>query len=254
MGLPDESQPDCVCEAGRSPKRRKAWDITELLIGYGLVFTVLWTPRPYQRWLWFLALAWFIVSITLSFDGWKTFGCCKAGFWRCSWVIAVALLMAAVATAIAVSFHTLHHPDNPIRWLTAFGGYTVWAFAQQMLLQGYFLARLLRLVPNATLAAFLSACIFALAHVPNPVLTPLTLVWGLAACLIFVRARNIYPLAIAHAIFGICIAITVPATLLHNMRVGLGYIQYHPRTLHLSHNDHVVSTKVWVSADAPTRR
>jgi hypothetical protein len=58
------------------------------------------------------------------------------------------------------------------------------------------------------------------------------LVWGLAACLLFLCYRNLYPLALAHAIFGITIAITVPGPVDHNMRVGLGYLKYH----HPSHN------------------
>ena len=52
------------------------------------------------------------------------------------------------------------------------------------------------------------------------------MIWGLTACLVFIRSRNVYPLAIAHAIFGICVAITIPASVLHNMRVGLGYLKY----------------------------
>ena len=112
---------------------------------------------------------------------------------------------------------------------------------QQLLLQGYFLARLLRILPNPNVAAALSAVVFALAHLPNPILTPLTSIWGLTACLVFIRVRNVYPLAIAHAIFGICIAVTIPASVLHNMRVGLGYIDYSPSSLDLSQIDHSIT-------------
>jgi membrane protease YdiL (CAAX protease family) len=102
------------------------------------------------------------------------------------------------------------------------------------LLQGFFLLRLLRLTPGPRSAAFAAAGLFALAHLPNPVLAPLTLVWGFASCLVFLRYRNLYPLAIAHAIFGITIAITVPGPIVRNMRVGLGYLRYghrHPHPL-----------------------
>lgn len=126
---------------------------------------------------------------------------------------------------------------------------------QQFLMQEYFLLRLLRLLPSPTWAATTAAGIFALAHLPNPILTPVTLLWGFTACLIFLKFRNIYPLAIAHAIFGICIAITIPGPVVHNMRVGLGYLRYRaPRPLHLSQSDQRVSTVAWVMADAATRR
>jgi hypothetical protein len=71
------------------------------------------------------------------------------------------------------------------------------------------------------------------------VLTPITFIWGFAACLLFLHYRNIYPLMIAHAILGITVAITIPGPVDHNMRVGLGYLRYDPhqhvhRTYHLS--------------------
>ena len=254
MSVREESTTSCACAAAPSPKRRIAWDVGELLIGYCLILAVIWTPRPLQHWLYLIALGWFIVSIFLSFEGWKAMGCCVAGFWRSSWVVGIAVIIAAVATFFASSLHTLHHPGGPLQWVRTFGGYAIFALTQQLLLQGYFLARLLRILPNPNLAAILSAAVFALAHLPNPILTPLTLIWGLTACLVFIRSRNVYPLAIAHAIFGICVAITIPASVLHNMRVGLGYLKYRPHPLHLSQSDHVVSTDAWVIADAPTRR
>ena len=237
-----------------SPKRRVTWEVVELLVGYSLILSVIWSPRPLQHWLYFVALGWFIITIALSFEGWKAMGCSVAGFWRSSWVVGVALVIAAVATFFASSYHTLHHPGSPGQWVKSFGGYTVWALMQQLLLQGYFLARLLRLLPSPNFAAALTASVFAVAHLPNPILTPLTLIWGLVACLIFIRSRNVYPLAIAHAIFGICVAITIPAATIHNMRVGLGYFEYKPHRVHLSQSDHVVSTEAWVKAEAPTRR
>lgn len=240
MSVGEESTASCACAAARSP-RRLVWEVGELVIGFGLILAVIWTPRPLQHWLYFIALGWFIVSITLSFDGWKAMGCCVAGFWRSSWVVGLAVFLAAVATFFASTMHTLHHPGGPAQWLATFGGYTVWALTQQLLLQGYFLARLLRILPNPNMAAALSAVVFALAHLPNPVLTPLTLLWGLTACLVFVRTRNVYPLAVAHAIFGICVAITIPASVLHNMHVGRGYFEYRPSQLDLSHIDHNVS-------------
>ena len=236
---------------GRSQTR----DIVELVVGYVLIVGVVWTPRPEQRWVYFGAVAWFLVSTVISFPGWSTMGCRITGFRRSLWVVGVALALAFTATTLASELHTLHHPGAPAQWVKAFGGYTIWAFMQQFLLQGYFLVRLLRVMPNKQWAVLTAATVFALIHLPNPILTPVTLLWGLLACFVFLQSRNIYPLAIAHAIFGICVTITVPATMHHNMRVGLGYLTYTPpRNLHLSQIDQNVSTDAWVSAEAPTRR
>lgn len=105
------------------------------------------------------------------------------------------------------------------------------------------------------MAAMAATGLFGFAHLPNPILTAVTLIWGFAACLIFLYYRNIFTPALAHAIFGISIAITIPGPVDHNMRVGLGYLTYHPpRHVQRSQIDQTVSTVAWVMADAPTRR
>ena len=76
----------------------------------------------------------------------------------------------------------------------------------------------------------MASLLFALAHLPNPILAPITLIWGFAACLLFLRYRNLYPLMMAHAILGITVAITIPGPVVHNMHVGLGYLTYNPHT------------------------
>jgi len=80
--------------------------------------------------------------------------------------------------------------------------------------------------PGKRYAAIVAASIFAVAHLPNPILTAVTLIWGLVACFVFLRYRNLYTLAITHAILGICLAISVPGPVIRNMRVGLGYLTY----------------------------
>ncbi len=234
----------------------------ELCVGYGLILLVLWTPRPWQRVLYWAPVVWILVVMWISFPGWKAMGLRAANFLRSLWVVGAALLMAAAAVLLAVRLGTLHAPDSPLLFFKTYIGYALWSFVQQILLLDFFLLRLLRLLPGRISAVIVTAAIFALAHLPNPILTPVTLLWGLAACLLFLRYRNLYPLAISHAIFGICIAITVPGPVSHNMRVGLGYLRYVPRGVHprnhrehqRSQSDHMVSTQACVMADAPIRR
>ena len=51
MSVPEESLANCACAAGPRTRQRIAWDIAELLIGFGLILAVIWTPRPLQHWL-----------------------------------------------------------------------------------------------------------------------------------------------------------------------------------------------------------
>ena len=232
----------------------RARTLAELGVCYVLILLTIWTARPLQRWLYWAALAWVVATTIRSDPGWQAYGFRRAGFWRAAWVVAVAAVLSAIGAATAQHFATLHTPHGPADWVRTFSGYTVWSLMQQFLLQGYFLLRILKLIPNPRWATVTAASLFALAHLPNPVLAPVTLIWGIVACTVFLRARNIYPLAMAHAVFGISIAVMLPPPVIHNMRVGLGYVRYRaPRPLHLSQSDHSVSTVACVMADAPTR-
>jgi membrane protease YdiL (CAAX protease family) len=177
-----------------------------------------------------VAVAAVIVITCISFDGLRAMGLRRTNFGRSLWIPAAALLISGAAIAIAARLGTLHLPGGILAFFATYCAYAIWSGVQQFLLQGVFLLRFLRLIPNATLAALTAAALFAAAHLPNPILTPITLLWGTAACLLFLRYRNVYTLAIAHATFGISVALTIPGPVDHNMRVGLGYLTYahHP--------------------------
>ena len=204
----------------------------ELAIAYALILLVIWTPRPWQKFLWWVAAAAVVIITSFSFDGLKAMGLRTANFFRSLWVTGAALVVAAVAVVVAIQLHTLRLPGGPILFIKTYWAYALWACVQQFLLLGFFLPRFLRLLPGTKSAAILAAVLFALAHLPNPILTPVTLLWGFAACLVFLRYRNLYPLALAHAILGIAIAITIPGPVDHNMRVGLGYLTYRHHAPH----------------------
>jgi hypothetical protein len=229
---------ESTCTTDKQTRRRA---LIEFAIAYLLILLVIWTPRPWQRYLWIVAVAAVAVMTCLSLktfapDGLQSFGLRKANFLRSLWVVGVALLLAGIAVALAIHYNTLALPVTPstgeggvVPFIKTYWGYALWTFVQQFLLNGFFLLRLQRLTPGPRSAAFATAGLFALAHLPNPVLAPATLLWGFVSCLLFLRYRNLYPLAMAHAIFGITIAITVPGPVVRNMRVGLGYLRYHQR-------------------------
>lgn len=213
-------------DRARCKLRTRRRDLVELSGIYALILIVIWTPRPWQAALWVVASAIMIYIAWLSFEGLRPMGLCTANLVRSLWAVAFAMGVAGIAVMLAVRMHTLHIPETPWLCLRKYGLYVLWAAVQQIILQWFFLARARRLLPDAASAAALTAGLFAVAHLPNPVLTLITLVFGLASCLFFLHYRNLVPLAIAHAILGISIGITIPGAIDHNMRVGIGYLTY----------------------------
>jgi len=227
-------------------------DLVELCVGYGFIVAAIWTLYPWQRGFYWAAIAWIIVTTCIHRPTWRAVGLGLPGLVRSAWVVAVALLLAVLAVYTAARMHTLHPLHGPMLLLRHYWGYLIWAVMQQFLLQIYFLVRLMRLLPGKVAPVIAAAGLFSLAHLPNPVLAPVTMVWGVIACILFLRYRNLYTLGLAHGILGICVAVIVPDSIQHHMRVGIGYYRYHRP--HRNHMDQIVSTDAWVIAAAPTRR
>jgi membrane protease YdiL (CAAX protease family) len=101
--------------------------------------------------------------------------------------------------------------------------YAVWAFEQEFILQSIFFLRL-EAVLGPRRAAIGAAALFALVHIPSPVLTVFSFFGGILFCEMFRRWRNLYPLGIVHGALGLTIAASLPDRWLHHMRVGIGYL------------------------------
>ncbi|HVN92203.1 MAG TPA: CPBP family glutamic-type intramembrane protease [Terracidiphilus sp.] len=234
------SEPGPRCSSELSGElRSKQRDWLEIGVAFALIEAVEWTPRPWQRWLWIVAALGIAFLIWRSFEGWTAMGFRTANLRRSLWIVAAAAALAAAAILLSARAHALLMVDGIWVFPEVYGAYSIWSGVQQILLQGFFLLRMLRVMPKTWQAELLAAAMFAAAHIPNPILVSLTLVWGFLACMLFVRYRNLYPLMFAHALLGITIAMTIPGPVVHNMRVGLAYLTYHPH-LHAQHT-HVLS-------------
>lgn len=104
-------------------------------------------------------------------------------------------------------------------------GYLIWALLQEFILQSFFFNRCEELYGSSA-AVWIASTLFAAAHLPSPILTTATLVGALFFCELYRRYRSIYFLGVIHAILGLTVAVVTPDSLLHHMRVGLGYLQY----------------------------
>jgi hypothetical protein len=201
-------------------------DIVELTVGYALILVAIWTPLHAQRIIFWLAFSWIVSTTLLARNDRDELGLGLTGWHRSFWVAGVAIALAGIDLLISEWYSALHPLYGPVPIGRHMWGYVIWAFMQQFVLQDFFLLRLLRVLPSRKLAVIIAASLFAAAHIPNPLLFVLTLVWGLAACTIFLKYRNLYVLGLAHGILGLCIAVSVPNAIHHHMRVGLGYLRY----------------------------
>jgi hypothetical protein len=229
-------------------------DFLELVVGYLLILTALWTPNQIQRILFGIALVFIFTTTFFSREvDRQSLGLRVASPGGSLKVVLGAAGLAACAFWISNRLGTLHVPAHVLRPGARFWMYLTWAFLQQFILQDFFLLRLLRLSTSKTAAVLTSGFLFATAHIPNPVLVPATWAWGLAACALFVRYRDLYSLGLAHAIFGITLSMSIPNSVHHQMRVGLGYLQYHEQPHPRNQSSHIVSTDAWVIAEAISR-
>lgn len=140
-------------------------------------------------------------------------------------VIMVSLGMAALMVGM-VSWAGGDIPANPT-WpnLHLAWQYLVWALVQEFILQSFFFTRCEELFGSHA-AVWISATLFAVAHLPSPILTTFTLIAALFFCEMFRRYRSIYAIGMVHGLLGLTVSLTMPDSLLHHMRVGIGYLTY----------------------------
>lgn len=206
-----------------SPRAR---EVAELAIAYGLILAVVWTPNPEQRFLYWIAFAFIAIVGWLSRNRSRPIGLGLEGLASSLWIAGGALILFFLGIGIAAHLHALHALYGTLPFGEHILEYSFWALMQQYILQVYVLLRLLRMGMGRGAAIGLAAVLFAIAHIPNPVLVPAVLLWGAASCWLYLRYRNLYPLAIAHGLLGMCLAVCVPNSLHHHLRVGLGYLEY----------------------------
>ena len=133
------------------------------------------------------------------------------------------VVVAAVGVLASARLHTIR-PVEPVRVVAVLIGYTWWALAQQYLLNGYFTNRLSAAFDDRHqyLVAPMAGILFSAAHAPNVFLMEVTFVCGVLASLVYRQHRNLLFLALAHAIIGTTLWLTIPDAISHHLRVGPG--------------------------------
>ena len=186
----------------------------------------LWSQGPNQV-RWYLgSIVVLLISVIFSHPRINGLGLGWRGLKDSSWIVPLAVIICGCAVFIADQFGTLSvlYGPRPVYWHSVF--YAIWALEQQFILNSFFYKRFEVLLGDTTVAVVITALLFSLVHIPNPVLVPATFLGGIFFVEIFRRWRNIYPIAIAHAMFGLTLAITIPDHWIRHMRVGLGFLRF----------------------------
>jgi hypothetical protein len=210
----------------------RARDFAELILGYGMIVGVIWTPERWQRILSPIVLVLTLLVVLLrrpSREGQddKDVGLGTRGLMASLWIFPAAVVLTLASVFVAAKLGTLHPLYKAD--FAHISGYVLWTIYQQFLLQDYFMDRLLRLVSSEAAAMALAGGLFALAHLPNLMLSAATLVWGIVSCALFRRYHSLWAVGLAQGLLGLCFAICVPDAIHHHLRVGLGYLRYHVR-------------------------
>jgi hypothetical protein len=98
-----------------------------------------------------------------------------------------------------------------------------WALFQQYALQGFINRRAQVAFGKGVVSVLLVAVVFAVLHLPNPVLSILTLLGGLIWAAVYQREANLFALAASHTVASISLAIALPLNVINGLRVGFKY-------------------------------
>jgi membrane protease YdiL (CAAX protease family) len=99
----------------------------------------------------------------------------------------------------------------------------LWGLMQQYVLQGFINRRAQILFGRGTKSVLLVALIFALLHLPNPWLSVATFAGGFVWAYVYQRAPNLLALALSHALMSMLLALSLPASTINSLRVGIKY-------------------------------
>lgn len=199
----------------------------EAVLLFAGIMAYIWRWHHAVTGLWMALWGIILISQILHRDTFRSLGLTLAGM-RSSAELVLPIALASYIPLLVYGFarHALIFVAVNRHAVESLVGYGFWCAFQQYLAQSYFHVRLMEAVRSRHLRSLLVGIIFGAAHIPNPILMVATTLAGFVFAEVFARHRNIWPLALAQAVGGLLLAAVSPASLMHNMRVGPGYLFY----------------------------
>lgn len=195
------------------------------LAGYIALF--IWKLQMANPNSWIVFPIWLLASILVHADTPKALGWRADNLWPATRqglsIFFTFFIAACLAGLWFGAFHRLPPHVTQLRRATT---YAAFCLLQQVALNSYLSNRLLYVFENPRVTALVAGTVFAALHWPNPVLVPLTFIGGATMSWLFLRQRNIIPLALGQAVIGTLVWWALPVTWHHAMRVGPGYYSF----------------------------
>jgi hypothetical protein len=199
-------------------------NLIEIAVIFGLLMAAIWTPQGQLNSFFSISAAACVVAFAIAGSwNWHELGLTRPLAGSGTILFAGAALCGVILLlGVGLRFAGAGYP---IPWSRSWE-YAIWALIQEFILQSIFFVRLESMFGGRKASVY-CASLFAVAHIPNPVLTSLAFVGGWIFCELFRRYRNLFPIGVIHAALGITIAASFPESWLHHMRVGIGYLTLH---------------------------
>lgn len=224
--MPDKLEIIAQADAPESERVNRHWrsnvrGLAEVAIVFALIMAAVWTPQGQWNSLFIISAAACVIAFAVA-GPWSSRHMGLTRPWAgAAQILLVGLVLCLLIVAAGLLFRSAG-PPYAIPWNRAWQ-YAIWAMVQEFILQSIFFVRLEATCGSRTAVLFATG-LYAIAHLPSPLLTFLSFCGGLVFCELFRRWRNIFALGVIHAALGLAIAGSLPDKWLHHMRVGIGYL------------------------------
>lgn len=197
----------------------------EAVLVFAAVMGILWIlPRSFS-FLYYPLFLLLIFTWKIRKDSLHDLGLLPTSFRYMGIVMLGAVCIAAVLGLTGWALHDYEITITSKKFFNRFSSYILWGLFQQFILNGYFTHRFSQAIRSQKIAAACSGILFALIHLPNPLLFGMTLFCGPLSAFVFLKNRNLYMLALAHALIGASF-IFFSGLPFFTMRVGPGYFHH----------------------------